>query len=196
MPPMPPTVDNRPTWQNTWRYVAAVGGCLLLAWFPFVRHARVPLLGLVDLGSHELGHLVTYWLPDVITAMMGSGAQIAVPLGLALYFLFRRHDRAAAGLCLAWAATNCYDASVYIADAPFERLQLIGGEHDWAFVLGPDHFNALDKAGTIATAVVWMGALLLLAGLAVSLSGLATGGLGRPSAAADGSLVRQDRPAW
>ena len=162
-------------WANAWRYVAAFIGCLVLAWFPFARHTRVPLLGLVDLGFHELGHLVTFWLPDVITAMIGSGAQIAVPLGLALYFLFFRRDRAAAGVCLAWAATNCADASVYIADAPYERLQLIGGLHDWAFVLGPEHFNALDKAATIAAAVRWAGVVMLLAGLAISLSGWAVG---------------------
>jgi hypothetical protein len=52
-------------------------------YFAFVRQQRVPLLGLVDLGFHELGHLLTYWLPQVITAMMGSAFQIAVPLGIA-----------------------------------------------------------------------------------------------------------------
>ena len=40
-------------------------------------------------------------------------------------------------LCLAWAGTSAHEASIYIADAPYERLELIGGYHDWAFVLGP-----------------------------------------------------------
>src|SRR5437016_5104483 len=60
------------TWATTWRYVFGMGVCLLLAYFPFVRHTRVPLLGLVDLGFHELGHLVTHMLPAVIMAAMGS----------------------------------------------------------------------------------------------------------------------------
>ena len=119
-------MNDRATWANTWRYVAGAGVCFLLGFFAFVRDTRVPLLGLVDLGFHELGHLVTYVLPDVVTAAMGSVTQVLVPAGLAAYFLFVRRDLLGGGLCLAWAATSAQDASVYIADAPFQRLRLIG----------------------------------------------------------------------
>ncbi len=149
-----------------WRPLAGIAGCLLLAWFSIVRDLRVPLLGLVDLGFHELGHLLTYPLPDVVTASMGSIAQVAVPLGLAAYFAFVRPDVVGSALCLAWAGTSARDAAVYIADAPYQRLELIGGEHDWAFVLGPEHLDALDAAGTIAAMVRIAGTLLLLAGIA------------------------------
>lgn len=142
---------------------------MLLAWFSVMRDVRVPLLGLVDLGFHELGHLLTYPFPDVITAAMGSVAQVAVPLGLAAYFAFARRDLVASGLCLAWTATSARDVGVYVADAPYERLQLIGGEHDWAFVLGPEHLDALDAAGTIAAIIKVAAALTLLAGVALCL---------------------------
>ncbi len=33
------------------------------------------------------------------------------------------------------------DVSIYIADAPFQRLPLIGGSHDWAYLLGPAAFG-------------------------------------------------------
>jgi hypothetical protein len=125
----------------------------------------VPLLSLVDLGFHELGHLVTRPLPEVIMFMAGSAAQVAVPVGLAVYFLVRR-DRLAGALCFAWAATSARDVAVYIADAPFQRLQLIGGEHDWAFILG-EHWNVLDKAGAVAAAVRGFGMALLFAGFAI-----------------------------
>ncbi|MGH2636543.1 MAG: hypothetical protein ACRDHU_10425 [Actinomycetota bacterium] len=148
----------------TWRSVAGIAGCLLLAWFSVLRDVRVPMLGLVDLGFHELGHLLTYPLPDIVTAAMGSVAQVAVPLGLAGYFALARRDLVGGGLCLAWAGASARDVAVYVADAPFERLPLIGGEHDWAFILG--HLDALGAAGTIASAIRLTGALLLLAGTA------------------------------
>ena len=165
-------MSDRRTWAGTWRYVAGIALCLFLAFFPFVRGTRVPLLGLVDLGFHELGHLVTSMLPAVITAAMGSITQVAVPLGIAVYFWFARRDRLAAGVCLTWAGTAARDAAVYIADAPYQRLTLIGGEHDWAFVLGPSHLNVLDKAGLIAAAVTGFAVVLVIAGTAACGSGL------------------------
>ncbi len=152
-----------------WRCVAGALGCALLAWFSVMRDVRVPLLGLVDLGFHELGHLLTYVFPDVVTAAMGSTTQIAVPLGIAAYFAFARRDLVASGLCLAWAGTSARDVAVYVADAPYQRLELIGGEHDWAFVLGPQHLDALGAAGTIAAVIRISGVLLLLAGTALCL---------------------------
>lgn len=158
---------RRFTWSNLWRYVLAGAGCLLLAWFPYVGGRRVPLLGLVDLGFHELGHLLTYVLPDLATAMMGSITQVLVPIGLAIYFFASRRDRAAGAICLAWAAASAYDVAVYIADAPYERLPLIGGEHDWAYILGPEQFDALGGAGTIASTVKVLGLCLLGAAVAI-----------------------------
>jgi hypothetical protein len=148
-----------------WRAAAGIGGCVTLAWFSIVRDVRVPLLGLVDLGFHELGHLLTYPLPDVWTALMGSIVQVAVPLGLAGYFFAVRRDPVGGAVCLAWAGTSARDVAVYVADAPFERLELIGGDHDWAFVLGPANLNALDAAGTIASVVRLGGATLVLSGM-------------------------------
>jgi hypothetical protein len=95
-------VDHRLGWRDTWRYVVGVVGCLAIGAYPFVLGKRVPLLGLVDLGFHELGHLLTYPLPDVATAMAGSAMQVLVPLGLAVYFFIRSQgDFLATGSCLA-----------------------------------------------------------------------------------------------
>lgn len=163
---------ERATWKNTGRWMAALLACGALGWWAFVRGSSVPLLALVDLGFHELGHLLTYWLPDVVTAMMGSINQVLVPVALAAYFLCLRRDWPAGGLCLAWAGTAAQSASVYIADAPFQRLPLIGGEHDWAFVLGPEHFNMLDRAGFIAACVKGFGLTLWIAGTALCVAGL------------------------
>jgi hypothetical protein len=151
--------------------VAGIVACALIGYFPFVQQRRVPLLGGVDLGFHELGHMLTYVFPDILTAIMGSVFQVAVPLGLAAYFWFRRRDLLAAGLCLAWAGASAADVSVYIADAPFKHLPLIGGSHDWAFLLGPAAFDNLEGAAAIAGVVKALGGLLVLAGFALCFRG-------------------------
>jgi hypothetical protein len=144
-----------------------VVACAVIGYFPYVQMRRVPLLGGVDLGFHELGHMLTYAFPEVITAIMGSVFQVAVPLGLAAYFGLKRRDLLAAGLCLAWAGASAADVSVYIADGPYQRLPLIGGSHDWAFLLGPAAFDSMDGAASIAGAVKTVGGLLILAGFAL-----------------------------
>ena len=145
--------------------------CLVFGYYAFVHGIRVPLLGGVDLGFHEFGHFATYVFPEAVTAAMGSIAQILAPLLIAAYFLIFRRDVLGGALCLAWAGTSAQDVSVYIADAPFENLPLIGGEHDWATVLGPDHLNMLGSAHTIASIVKGLGLLLFLAGLALCIAG-------------------------
>jgi hypothetical protein len=147
---------------------AAVGAavCLALGWFAFVRSTRVPFLSLVDLGFHELGHMLAMWTPKLLYFAMGSITQIAVPLALAAYFFLIKRDVVGGGLCLAWAGTSAQNVSIYVADAPYQLLPLIGGKHDWAFILGPAHLNMLASAHTIAGAVKVFGLLCLMAGFA------------------------------
>lgn len=145
---------------------AAVGWCLLAGWIAFVKGQSIPLLSLVDLGFHELGHLLTHPFGDRITAVMGSVTQVAVPVGLAAYFGWIRSDRVATSVCLTWAATAARDVSVYIRDAPHQQLELIGGEHDWAFLLATD----LQRADSLGRDVQGVGALLLLGAFALAIS--------------------------
>jgi hypothetical protein len=154
------------------RWAASLGAAtlvLVLGWFAFVEHTRVPLLGWCDLGVHEFGHFLFMALqaPELVVAIMGNGSQTLMPLLLAGAFLFTRGDWAGVGICLAWAGTTMQDASVYIADAPYQRLELFtpGGEHDWAFVLGPDGLNVLERAGPIASLVNDVGLVVLVLGL-------------------------------
>ncbi|MEA2433431.1 MAG: hypothetical protein QOG54_888 [Actinomycetota bacterium] len=158
--------------QQPWRWLVGLGICAVLGWYAFVRETNVPLLSYVDLGFHELGHLLTYPFPDVVTAAMGSITQVLVPWGLATYFFVFRRDALGGVFCMTWAATSLQNASIYVADAPYQSLQLIGGEHDWAFVLGPDHFDALDKADEIASAMKGLGGLILFGATAMCLVGL------------------------
>ena len=123
--------------------------------------------------------------------MMGSIMQVAVPLGIAVYFAAVVHDTVASGLCFAWAGTSAQNASVYIADAPYQRLQL-GGMHDWAFVLGPAHLNALAAAHTIAAVVEGLAFVSLLGGITACSWPIVRAW--RDAAALERSLPPPDRP--
>jgi hypothetical protein len=81
----------------------------------------------VNLGFHELGHLIFYVVPvdSVITAAAGSANQCLVPIAFGAYFLTWRRERFAGAAGLAWAATNCQEAAVYIASSP-RRLEPAG----------------------------------------------------------------------
>jgi hypothetical protein len=163
-----------PTRRPVAAWLAVLAWSAVCGWFAFVQSRRVPLLWFVDLGFHELGHMIMYVFPvnQVLTAAMGSISQCAIPTGIATYFWFRRRDALGASACLAWAATNFQDASVYIADAPYERLPLIGGEHDWAFILGREHLDRLQDAHAIATVVRDAGLVLLCVAIVIALCGL------------------------
>lgn len=151
--------------------LATAAGVLVLGWFAFVRGVRVPILGMVDLGVHEFGHLLFSWAPELVMVLMGNGTQTLLPLLVAASFAWFRHDWPAAGLCLAWCATTLQNASVYIADAPYQRLPLLkeNSIHDWAYILGAEQFYALDKAATIAVCVKDVGLALLVVGFGLCL---------------------------
>jgi hypothetical protein len=131
--------------------------------------AGVPFLWGVDLGIHELGHLVTVWAPWRVTAVAGSVFQIAVPLALAGYFGFTRREWWAAAPLLAWAGASARNVAVYIADAPYQRLELWGGPgvlHDWAQILAG---QPMRFAGAIAWTVNAAGWAAIAAALVVAL---------------------------
>lgn len=158
------------------RYAVAaiLGG--IVAWFAFVAHREVPILDWFDLGIHEVGHLVFAFMPRMVMFLAGSVAQVLVPLALALYFGFARRDAAGGGFCLVWAGASMWDVSVYIADAPVQALPLIGGgQHDWAFLLGPDGWGVMHLADEIAGFVEYSGAVLAATGILIALWAMVSG---------------------
>ena len=131
----------------------------------------MPILSGVQLASHEFGHFATTFLPQVLSFMGGSLFEIIMPLGLAAVFLWQTRDLLGVSVCLAWAAASCASVATYIADAPFQQLALIGGEHDWAFILSPEGLDAMGSADAIAAFVRGLGVVFLLAGFAAALAG-------------------------
>jgi hypothetical protein len=138
-------------WQTWGRYLTAGLGAAAISVFAFILRSEVPVFDWVDLGVHELGHMLVMAGPRMLHFLAGSAAQVAVPTALAIYFLWKQKDLAGAGFCLAWAGTSMWDVSVYIADAPVQALPLIGGgTHDWGYLLGPQGWDAMGQADSIA----------------------------------------------
>jgi hypothetical protein len=126
--------------------LALIGGYLILA-------AAQPLSWHVIDGAnlifHEGGHTLFMWGPHWLYIAGGSIFQVLLPLGLALYFAFKRQPYAAA-LLLFWVGQSAVNVSVYAGDAMRMRLPLIadGVLHDWNELLL--HFGLLRRTDLIA----------------------------------------------
>lgn len=122
----------------------AAGFCAVVAALAWALDGFVPLLGHVDFGIHELGHLLAMALPDSAMLLAGSVLQVAVPVALSVYFWKWRHDTVAATVTLAWAGASLINVGVYVADAQLQQLPIIGSRHDWATLLG--RWGVIDMA--------------------------------------------------
>lgn len=157
------TSDERhDAWHATGQWVVAAVAALVLAWLTYTREGWVPLLSYFDLGVHEFGHLLTMWAPALVVWAAGSFLQVAAPLGLAAYFLYRQ-DRFAVVLMVAWSAESLNNVSVYAGDAQTMVLPLFGDDgsgagHDWHNILG--RLGLLESTDAIAR-VIQLGSVLL-----------------------------------
>jgi hypothetical protein len=153
-----------------------------VTWIAFGMHTEVPGLDQFDLAVHETGHLLAAFTPRMVMVLAGSAAQVLFPLAMAAYFGLRRDDVAAAGFCLAWAGESARDVSVYAGDAVRQALPLIGGgEHDWAYILGPNGFDALGHTATVARSIEFAGLAMAVIGIAMALVPVLTSGRGEPA---------------
>ena len=161
-------------WDRRIQWVVAVA---LIAWIAvgtYTGDRWVFPLSYADLGFHELGHMLTmFWAPEPVVAFAGSFVQMAVPLGLGVYFHFVRRQPFATALMLAWAGSSASNVAIYIADATRRVLPLLGDQegHDWAYLLGPGALNMLDATDAIAAGVQVLAAMLFASAVGVVLMG-------------------------
>jgi len=134
-------------------------------------------LDLVNLPFHEAGHLFLTPFGQTMHFLGGTLGQLAVPIGLAVYFLVFQRQPFSAALCSWWAGENLVNISVYMADARDLALPLVGGgDHDWNTLfyqfglLGASSVarvsTATHRAGVVVmlASVVWAGYFLLADG--------------------------------
>jgi len=143
---------------------------LACAWV-FWRHLSDPLYGGIvkglNLGIHELGHVVFAFLGDFLSIAGGTVLQVTLPL-VAFWMFYRQRDYFAIAIAFCWLATNFFDIAAYAADARAQELPLvsIGGgepEHDWFFLLA--EMNLLNYDTVIGGLFRMLGMLSFAAGL-------------------------------
>jgi hypothetical protein len=129
----------------------------------------------LNLGIHELGHVIAMPFGQWIGIAGGSLAQVVAPL-IGCWQFLRQRDYFAAAFALGWLGESLGNLSVYIGDARKQELplaNLFGGDpiHDWNYLLmsanrlGSDNSYALRVRAVgflFAFAFVWIGAWLLL----------------------------------
>jgi len=115
----------------------------------------------LDTAIHETGHLLFGFGGEWLGFAGGTLFQLLVPLVFVGYFV-RLKDGHAASVALWWVAQNCWNISVYVADARSQALPLVGGgEHDWAYLLGRAGWLAKDQ--DLARTLHFLGVVLLVA---------------------------------
>lgn len=129
----------------------------ILLWFAYVliRHLFNPdyssILGPVNLGIHELGHLVFAPFGKFIGILGGTLLQLLAPAFLAVNF-YRQKDFFAIVLCFGWLSTNLFGIARYVADARSMSLPLVTPFpvetviHDWNYLLGQLGVLKFEKA--------------------------------------------------
>ena len=149
----------------------------LIAYFAyvFVRHLLDPLYGSIigglNLGIHELGHLVFGFLGQTISVAGGTIAQLGVPI-FAIFNFYWQRDYFAIALSFGWLSTNFFNIATYVADARAQSLALVsigGGPacHDWEYMLGRMNMLSFDTAiaGIIRALAVLSMLVCLIAGV-------------------------------
>ncbi len=146
----------------------------LLLWFAYilVRHLREPryesLFGGLNLGIHELGHLVFAPFGEFVGVAGGTILQLAAPLVAGALFR-RQRDWFAMAVASCWLSTNLFSVARYAGDARARRLPLVSptsGDplHDWGFMLG--RLGLLRRDTVIAGGLRFLAIVAMLAGLA------------------------------
>lgn len=160
-----------PSWLD--RYVTdAKDWCKGRMWWPrllllllfahlAVCHLRDPLyqdfFKGINLGFHEIGHVVFSPLGQFMGIAGGSIFQCAVPL-LSTIMFFRQRDYFGIAVCFGWLSTNLFDVASYADDSRKLALPLVspfgGGDetiHDWNYIL--DNLNLLQYDYVFANAL-------------------------------------------
>jgi hypothetical protein len=98
-------------------------------------------LGVLNLGTHELGHLIFSFFGNFLKILGGTLLECLAPI-LGMINFYRQKDFFAISLCFGWLSTVFFDLATYIADAQTMALPLVapfGSDssiyHDWNYLL-------------------------------------------------------------
>ena len=118
----------------------------------------------LDLGIHELGHIIFHPFGMFMELLGGSLTQCLVPL-ISIPMFYRQRDFFAIAFCFGWLGLNLYEVGTYIADARAQAIVLVspfGADplHDWNYIL--TQLGRLDQDVQIGNLVRTVGAVCIL----------------------------------
>jgi len=121
----------------------------------------------IDLFIHETGHLVFSIFGKFVGILGGSLFQVIIPS--AAVAVFARSTLRSLPFTLYWTGQSMVNVSIYIGDAPFQRLHLISRTaiHDWRWLLG--YTGLMEYSGDIAGIVNVLGLLACCTGVGVGM---------------------------
>src|SRR3972149_2911076 len=138
----------------------------ILAWKVFARGIAIEppgfFWGILDganLIFHEAGHILFSPFGDFMQYLGGSLMRVAIPVTCAFYF-WLHEQRGSAASALFWTGESVTNVAIYVADARRMELPLIGGDHDWNYLL--DRLNLLSQADFLGRFVFVLGVLAIL----------------------------------
>jgi hypothetical protein len=136
---------------------------------PFV----IAVMHSFDFILHEMAHMLTIFLPDIMTAAAGSFSELFLGV-LLIWGAFKGKTYFASLFCFLWFMLSCQSTADYMSDARSEQLPLVNFDvsgaapiHDWNFVFGKLGLLEQDKliGGTIGVIGIIAGAIgVILAG--------------------------------
>lgn len=124
-------------------------------------------LDYANLVFHEAGHVLFMFFGQFFHILGGSLTQLLVP-GIVLLAFLKKRDYFAACWGLFWLGESTLNLSIYISDARWMYLDLLGDAsiHDWNWLLG--RLGILDWGDGLGKGVFWLGILLII----ISLGGI------------------------
>lgn len=138
--------------------------CLLAWWGWYLYHhwqtSNESVTHAIILPIHETGHIIFMAFGDYLHAAGGSIFQILFP-GIFVVYFYIKKDKHAATIPLWFMGVSAVDLVSYIKDAPYGEVELIGGEHDWSYLLGETRW--MHAANKIGDGVLHFGGLCVVA---------------------------------
>lgn len=124
------SIELKTHFKNYW-----LGYILFAAGIYFVSiRGTYTFLDFIDLLIHEPGHLIFGLFGEFIQFLGGTLMQILLPLSMAI-ISFIKGWKYTTQLFLFWLGHNFINISVYVDDANKMKLHIIGGIHDWNWML-------------------------------------------------------------
>jgi len=155
----------------------AVAILLLIAWkvlargiSPLPSGTILAVLDGANLIFHEAGHVLLTFFGDFLQILGGSLMQVVIPSTCTVYF-WLHEQRSSSAVTLFWTGESITNVAIYVADARRMELPLIGGDHDWNYLLG--RLSLLDQAESLGRLVFFLGVITILLALALLISDLA-----------------------